>query len=61
VLTKQTRAARAPVARAWINDDGLTALSDRLGLVILIIGIMWPILSRIGLGRAGPARGRLWR
>jgi hypothetical protein len=22
-----------------------------LGLVILIIGIMWPILSRIGLGR----------
>ena len=22
-----------------------------LGLVILLIGIMWPILSRIGLGR----------
>jgi hypothetical protein len=22
-----------------------------LGLVILIIGIMWPILSRVGLGR----------
>ncbi len=22
-----------------------------LGLIILIIGVMWPILSRIGLGR----------
>jgi hypothetical protein len=22
-----------------------------LGLVILVVGIMWPILSRIGLGR----------
>jgi hypothetical protein len=31
--------------------DGHPAILIGLGLVILIVGIVWPIFSRIGLGR----------
>ncbi len=39
----------AKLARRWTDRDG--TLSDRARPAILVVGLLWPYLSKLGLGR----------